>query len=226
MNTGIYRSGDDSLAFSSGGEKVLQIDSDGINIGNPQNIGSIKRASSSSNTAWEDGYLGNANFIPFIASDFDAIEKNNSGGFQTIKSLDGANNYENGSMRFNHDTIMNDPTNNKIFVSAIKVLPKGFRVATGNVKLNEIKSPSLTTPSGTISIYEYNIQSSSPRILLAQSNLSLNAHIENITIINSSSISDGSTCIMIEIDFDASPKGYYFNNGPGLESVLVPIERQ
>jgi hypothetical protein len=80
-NTGMYGIASDSIGFSTGGEHKVGIYlasdisyTEGLNVGLPDpsfllNIG-IRRLSAIPSNSWEDGHLGNSQFIYFTAMDF------------------------------------------------------------------------------------------------------------------------------------------------------------
>ena len=117
-DTGIYRNVADMVAFSTAGiQKVTCSNSDttpfikGINVGLQANIAGIRRISATAANSWEDGYLGNSEFLYFSPLDFV--------GDASTRNVWGSNTQTGPIVAF---------TNTLAALLAVKVMPKGFRV--------------------------------------------------------------------------------------------------
>ena len=118
-DTGLYRNVADMVAFSTGGvQKVTCSNSDttpfinGLNVGLQTNIAGIRRLSTTDTNSWEDGHLGNSNYLYFSPRDFVG---DNSPQFE----------YSNNS--FTGPEFIRTTGNNGALLG-IKLMPKGFRV--------------------------------------------------------------------------------------------------
>ena len=118
-DTGIYRNVADMVAFSTGGvQKVTCSNSDttpfinGLNVGVQANIAGIRRLSTTDTNSWEDGHLGNSNYLYFSPRDFVG---DTSPRFQySANAVTGP--------EFIYTTT------NGTTLLGIKLMPKGFRV--------------------------------------------------------------------------------------------------
>ena len=211
-NTGMYQSGDDTVVISAGGKKRLQIDEDGITVGNSSNLGGIKRSSSQTGSEWEDGYMGNSEFMLLIGNDFSVSGDQGSG---QITELNGATKFTSAGMGFQHDYAKS------AYLNAIKIIPKGFKV-TGSI---EILENSQLTPNATVEIIQYDL-TTNLSTTLGRGTFSSSLSTETISI-RDSNIGDGSKCIIIRILFKGDiPVGYHMgDSGPSLRGIKIYIKR-
>ena len=198
--------------MSTGGEKRLLIDESGITIGNSANLGGIKRASSQPGSEWEDGYMGNSEFMFLIGSDFSV---SGDGGSGQITELNGATKFTSAGIGFQHDYA------NSAYLHAIKIIPKGFKVG-GRI---EILENSNLTPNATVEIIQYDL-ATNLSTTLGRGTFSSLASTETIFIADSN-IGDGTKCILIRILFTGdTPVGYFKgNSGPSLRGIKIYITR-
>ena len=141
QDDGMYRINDGKIGFSTGGVQKVGIynaDSgdfiEGLNVGTSADIAGIRRLSDVPNNSWEDGHMGNSDYILFTATDFLVCQ---FGRANVQHELSGAN--ARGAT-----VVVN--LNQAGDIIASKVIPKGFRIPRGDdfkCKIYSDRAPSL-----------------------------------------------------------------------------------
>ena len=234
-DTGMYRKDANTIGFSVAGSELVSIHATlddpsfirGLNVGVPDKpTEGIRRCSQIPTNSWEDGHLGNPDFIYFHTQDFNC---DNGSRFLTHLTAAGAG--PSGSGRWGPFAMYTVTAN--LNIVAQKIIPKGFRIKQATARpLCEVYSritPAPTPGAIVMWIGEGTITGNAGSI----TNLGINAPTSSVgeTLVWASGIatcqttvagshSDGKLVACIYLDISGT-----LSAGAGIVGARIPIER-
>jgi len=219
------------LAFFDGSSSIASTPGASANVSSEQvefsQTKGLRRLSSTFANSWEDGHLGNANFLIFTPSDFSNFTFRfyipEIFGVAPGPPAGGSDTGQYGGVMENAAS-----SSDESVVTAMKLLPKGFRVPTtngdGRVWINN------TSPGAgdfSVNIMQMDIVdagsgiASTPTTLLAAS-VSLTNAETSFTTNSNSSTGNGSVVIIVKINVNLTKQ---LTADMALVGAKVPIER-
>ena len=241
-NTGMFQNGEDIIAFAAGGTELINICVSasaqstfiaGLNVGIAGNVVGLRRLSGVEDCDWEDGNCGNSDFLIFTASEFTNYDlTNNTPESWAVLRVATASRSFTGTPC---GVMESAAPLGGCEITAMKLLPKGFRVPDGDIS-GILYTNTVQFGQAGVTFIVYSVDTSHPETFPAgdpvplcasttvTTGLSANGDRTSFTTTASSDTGNGSIVIIVSIIL---PNGTQFSeaNG-GLVGIRVPIQRR